>query len=604
MSDSVLGYDAPLPTKAKSDADDPIAKKVIDIINSSDKVYDPEYTVRDKLRIIKESIFDTQDPSNLIRRVLATTPFISFLKMFQQMQLPDMHLECAGVPENVRMTTQSMFEDALEMANWARVLTGTNGAQAHMIGYGDAFVSLNPSELYLEKGKGFPWTYRLEPTQRIKFQQNTAYLRNPGDERECRQIVFTREYDLAQAYADNPELEKNGAYGYLPTSKRDQMMSSLTEEQFESKEKSIIEIAQLVDLNKPLSAKVAGKDQFLFDEMENDDFPFLDTLGEPDFSLGQLVAYEKEQGMLNYGVLHAVYRLSIVLRIMDNQKYNWTISNSDPVRIVGIDGLSSDEFEARHDNAVLDRAAGKTPVIYTKDAEKISVNNLGTAEQGLINMANDAIANAEKQIKRLGIPLDSTTIDPNQKLGQTELEFESQTMAARTIQRQNADTYRILAMKLQQEITDNIKDDNDIKLRSTNKIRNRTGKLVPVPGVTVRNEFGQPEKIALTLGDLHKEFVTNFYKIRITGGVVNPRSYTRTVQDNMRNNLTMLAQMGDQRATKALADLAQSQMEADGIGFNLSDIPEGPQQPQAAQGGAPQAAPRPATPSVPTAPTL
>jgi len=569
MADS---YDAPIPAAKTGDSEKPIAQKIAEIIKDSDNLYATEYDIRETLRIVKESIFDTKDPTNLTRRVEAFMPYLAFLKMYQQFQLPDITLECAAVSPNKLATVQALFEDALEQSNWRNVLTGTNGAQAKMIGYGDAFPSFGRRPEYDELGTGFPFSYRLENTARIKFPKNAVKLWNPGDERECRQLVILREKDLDQAWEDDPILKRNGISGKI-LMEIDEKMNTQTDEQ-ENREERIVETAEFIDLNKRLSVKMSGATNFLHDEFKGDEFPHIDRNNQARFPMMHLVAYEREQGMLNFGLLHATYRFAIIIRILQNKKIEWTISNTNPVRIVALGDMSQTDFVGRHTDAIEDQKVGKTGVIYTKGSEKATIGHLGTPGNALINAANESIAEMEKNIQRLGVNIDDITIDTAEKLGQTELAFESQTAAARSIQKQNADEYQRGAEFLQDAIIMDIDDDNDVPLRAKNKIRDDSGNLVAVPGIPVENEDGVVETVSFTLGDLASELKANDYRIKISGGIVNPRTRIRRIERDLQRDLIMLANLGDQKAARALSDLTANKFESEGIPFRFDDVPE------------------------------
>ena len=522
--------DIEIPEPKKDDREDRKIGTFLKVITDSKTIYANHLNTLDTIQKQIISTFDVSDPTTTTKRLSSFILHQAIFKTKKQFKPLDFALRSSEASENERIITQSLLEDTMKRAKWNSVLTNDWGANDKQVAFGDAFISFGTNPV---KGV-FPFVYRNESISSLYFDKNAIMMRNPGGERECRRLVMGRVYSWDQAVEYYPELERIGTAGCLPEFEKLQKDPNYTNEQEDLARERKVEIGFGYDLDHKggVFTIFAGSTATILMSLEGDDYPFKFKDGTNYIPVVQRLCFANPEGMLNFGLGHALYKLDILERILLNKGVSYTIDNSNPMRVISVQGGSQAQFAKEYSNARRQQAAGELGIIYNKikqgEGDFKGITTLRT--EPIINEMNAVLEALNIIIQQFGINLRDIGTDPAKTATALELESEASTEFVRELQGRNAAEDEFAIRMIMDSIVQHIEDDDPTPLVATKKIRNGEGIEQEVSGVplkeegrTVRAPGGKAMTIGFTLGDLAKTLRAKTWDIQMNErtGVVN-----------------------------------------------------------------------------------
>ena len=575
----------------------PLAKDFLYIYQQHLEIYQGKLSERDTLDDERDSVSGTDNPTVTNKRTNSSLAHKITYNFLKQLSTPSFQIICGAMSETERLITQSLFEDVLEKAGWRNVLTNKKtGAQKEYISFGDAVIGFGSNN------KIFPFTYWNVDFNKIAVNSDANQFNSPGSEREVRKFVCVKEYQDTQFFAMYPQAEGKVTVGALPTVSQDGSLDNKTTESQKDVEKAKrIQVAYCYDLDYMggLYMIVAGKNSYVIKELAGKNYPFRDRDNNAIIPYDGLTCFTRTKGFVNYGILQIIYKLGEMHRVLTNMGITYTLSNSNPVRIVAT-SQSETEFAGAFSRAQQRAKDGKVPVMVNKDGKEFGgVTTLQT--NPIINEMNGILAALEKDLMQMGFNINDISTDTSKTLGALQLEVAAATSLVRYLQTENAPAYERLLQMLVQAIKERMVDDSEIILSCSASIRTSEGEINVggVPAVDEQGNLmkkGKNPKIARswTLEDL-KQMLIKYPEIdiEVTGGVQN----NPVLEDQFQRDMLALSDP----TSKASAMIKAARAKKMGMNYEESDFQPGsgmPQQPQQPAPQAPQSNPLSTLPNV------
>lgn len=513
------------------------------IMEEHHTAYQTQMAEREHLVREMEQAFDVSNPASSPHKLNASSLYFGVLRTVQQLRMPDWSLAGSGRQSSteLQIVTQ-LLQNLMDRAGYRHVWTEQN---LPMVQTGDAFMSVGMLEKRAEKG--FPFTYRAESTARIYFPREATRLRNPGHDREARQVVIVREYDTDQAMDLFPGMidhkEDAGPIsiaGALTGTYGGDKQPDAANRQENGKE--TVQVAELIDLNAQERVLLFGPKMKVGRVQKGKDFPYRHwQTNEPYINLMHRQFFRLQTGMLGRGLLHAVYKLAIVERMLKNMGITYELQNLNPVKIVNVRGMTEHELKMKHKEARESQAALQEGVIFANAEQGADVKTMRT--EPVIDELARVLQQIDRSFLDVGVNLQDLLTNPQKTAFAVEVEAVASTNLARYIQNQNSFAIEEAIGFAMNMVRQHVRDNDPTPLYVTQPVRVSSGRSVEVPGVTVQNEQGQSELVDLTLGDLAKNLREHEYRIVVhtNSGVVNPE-YLKNMK--RREALALASQLG------------------------------------------------------------
>lgn len=512
--------------------DDKIVMDFFKVIREFEESNEDHLQTVKSLREQKDKVADTDDPTKSNKRTNSSMLHKLTYKTLKQLDLPSFSMFASEASEPKRSLVQSLLESALKEAGWRKVLTGKkHGAQKEAYTTGDSIIGCgsNPDG-------HFPFTFWNQNIFKVFANIDATELRNPGSEQEVRKWVIVKEYQYEQAISSMPDLKGKVSLGCLPYQQADSGENRQTDEQEALKEARKFQIAYCYDLDyedpesgkKGLYCEIAGANGYKRKELVGDDYPFRNKYGDPELPYAHLIGFASEEGFFNQGIFQICYKLGEMHRVLTNMGITYTLSNSNPLRIVTTN-KSEDEFAGDVARAQRDAKDGKVPILINRDGKDFGgVSTL--ASNPIINEVNMILQLIEKDLMQMGFNVNDISTNTSKTLGALQLEVAASSELIKYLQKENAPAYEELLGLFIQYLVDREVDDSDIPLAAKTIIRGKDGSQNEVTGVPEVDDMGQPirddmgrPKISrgFTLEDLKTELRRYEWTIEVSGGVVN-----------------------------------------------------------------------------------
>lgn len=558
-------YDPPITPAKRNDLNDPIVVEARRLMSESQVLYVNEQQRREwMIELAEETAFEITDPSQTTRRIENQLMYIARQKTEQQLRVHDWSLECPQASENERAMVQAAFEEALDQGGFEETFKEGNSI---FLGTGDEFTSFGANQEWVENRTGFPFNYRNESIIHLFFPTSATRINSPGFAREARRMVRIWEGQWDTALKIYPWM-KDGQPGRIPEFQDNKNLDFKTNLQYGiENDARVTQVAEFIDLDRKISLFFGGGAGTKGPLAENDNFPYMDRFGITRFPISHRFCIRTRKGILNKGLFHALYKVSILDRILKNIGYGYEIQNLNGITVIPIDkGMSEAEMKQKHTEALDAQANLQQGVIFAK-GDIGQVTNL-RARDNIIQELQQALELLERDVSRWGININDVFTDPAKTLGALELETEAQTTFARFLQAQNVGAIQERIEMAQDWIIQHIDDDVDIPLVVKAKVRNARGELVEKQGVEVETEFGEKKTVNFTLGDLAQAFRRKDWKVVVhnNNAVVNPRVFERRLNARLANQLIGVG------AVEAALEVIEADASIDGRSLNLPQM--------------------------------
>lgn len=564
---------------------DPLAKDFLKVYYDYQNTYQYDLNQKRELEDIRDTVALTDNPTVSNKRTNTSLAHKITYNILKQLDIPNIKVVCGQMSEGERLLTQSLFEDALEKAGWRKTLTDRkNGAFKEYISTGDSIIGFgtNPS------GK-FPFTYWNCDFTKIAVNTEANQMFNPGSEKEVRKMIVVKEYQNSQLFSMWKDLEGKVTIGALPTIDANGLNAKETEMQKQITLAQRTEYAYAYDIDylaedgeRGLYMTFCGKNMYVHKNLSGKNYPWRDRDGNPTKPYGHLVCFTKVKGFVGYGILQIVYKLGEMHRTLTNMGITYTLSNTNPVRIVATT-QSESEFAGNFSRAQRRAKEGKVPIMVNKDGKEFG--GVSTLQSNpIINELNAVLALIEKDLMQMGFNLNDISTDTQKTLGALQLEVAASTSLVTYIQKENSHPLEVLLQMFVQALKERKKDDSDIKLACSASVRDFEGKLQEIGGVpevsptgAIVQKAGKPSVArSFNLQDLKEIFIKfDEIDIEVSGGVQN----NPVLEDQMLRDIIATSDPTSKASAMARGSRARRQ----GFNFRDEDFAPGGGMPQPAQ---------------------
>lgn len=554
-------------------------QKEVDLkmISAYTTLYADDFANREFLNFeADKGITDITNPASSVHKVANQILWIARNKLKQQMKLHTIAVKGGQAKAGKRTLIQAGWERFLFLSGYKKVFEDND----NLLGTGDQFISFGANPNYAENKKGFPFKVRSENITKVCFPTFVTALRNNGERTEARRMAIVRDYREKEALDLFPWLDEEDA-GELPTDLQenaDQRTSTSSEAKDEEGNKKF-EVAEIVDIDTEQRYFIGGKNAKVSPVIdEGDNFPYRTRHGEAYLNLIHRFCLKTSTGILNAGIYHSSFRISVLDRMLQNAGLTFELVNLNQIKIVR-SNVSSVDFAAKYKNALLAQQNLKEGVVYLKSDDKMEVSNLHNPP--VINEMFQCIELLERDLGRMGIKLDDAISDPAKTAFAIDKEFEARTNFVREIQKQNISEVQVFQDLVWDWMIQNVPDDCECDLGLVAKIRDFKGDMKEVSSAPVVDENGEKQFVPLTVGDLAKEARADNFIIEVNpeSGIVNPKSYLRNLRQY---RVGLLQQFG---VSDALIEEIAAIGKLDGEEIDVSFLKENLKKSAQAQGG-------------------
>ena len=547
------------------------------MISDYTNLYSDEFANRELLNFeADKGITDITNPATSTHKIANQILWIARNKLLQQMKLHTIALKGGTVKPAKRALIHAAWERFLFLAGYKKVFENND----NLLGTGDQFISFGANPDYAENKRGFPFRVRSENITKICFPTFTTALRNNGERTEARRVAIIRDYREKEALAVFPWLTEDDA-GELPNDlleNADQKQGALSENKDDEENKKF-QVAEIIDIDTEQRYFIGGataKVSPVIDEGEN--FPYRTRNGEAYLNLVHRYCLKTSTGILNAGIFHAAFRISVLDRMLQNAGLTFELVNMNRIKIIRSNVPSAD-FEKKYSDALLAQQNLREGVVYLKSDENIDVSSLDNPP--IVQELFQCVELLERDLGRMGIKLDDAVSDPAKTAFAIDKEFEARTDFVRSIQKRNVSEVQAFQDYAWDWMIQNVSDDCDVDLGVVARIRNKQGNMVEVSGAEITDENGEKQHTPFTAGDLAKVAREENFIIEINpeSGVVSPKSYQRNLRQY---RIKLLQQFG---ASDPLIEEILALGSLDGEEFDLDFLRENLKKAAAAQGG-------------------
>lgn len=575
-----------IPEPTASGFEDPDVKEALRICNEWATYNQAEFWRRDFLnREMDNSLRDTGSPlpnstqyptsktygaqKNSVYKLTTQVLYAVRQAVVRQLANHSFKLKGGAVADTYRAFVTQAYISALEKAGYDNVMTNND----QFVGAGDQFWSYYWNPEYVENNKGFPVKIKSTGISKIFLPTYATAFRNYDDDREARKgvrCIFRGQWEAAKKL--HPWIEEvGGTAGEIPIAVDQWFLNKQRRPECfgvnVTDENRLTEVFEFIDRDKKKSFMIAGRTAVKSPEvLEGDDFPYEGADEEAIFPMYVRKLIRPNYGMLGIGVLQATYRVAVIDRALQNIGVTYEMHNLNTIKIVALEDKveTVDGFSQKHRAALQAQLRGQEGVIFSR-----GVSGVGSLHAPpLINEMFAMIDLMEKNLGRLGFPIQLLNTDPNKTLGATEIEVENSTSEIRSIQRKNAGEIQAFLNDFLHWIAKNIDEDNNTPLHVSVPVRGIDGKIREIGGVRQADENGEERLVKITLGDLVKAQKKHQFYVEVNkaSGIVNPQYIQK---QKAREKYQIALQLG---SLEAAGEAAAEMFAQDGIDFDLNFI--------------------------------
>jgi len=356
---------------------------------------------------------------------------VALQKTLSKIKMLDWQAHATGVDEEIEhIVTQAL----INIAEKGGFIDALKTAMHNMALYGDAFI-----HIYIDKSEKYPIRFKCPDIDRVYIDPFASALRSNGGLRTADEVVIAYDNTLDSFESDFEDYpnSKKVAIGNLPGI--DEHGSFTEPDNYdEAVKNNSLQTGYYYKRSKKKFGIIAGgKATELLDS--NDDYPFTHN-GKPDFPLVHLKGWKKAEGFYHYALGHLLTTESRSQRRVQNWS-DWNMErNVKGLMMVDVPLGKAGEFWQKYRQANIALANGRDGIITME-------RGIGDNSQMQINkFASDPVSNElerfndrhDRQIKRLGIPLDEIDRSASESATQTLAEETRADLFAQEFMRSNA----------------------------------------------------------------------------------------------------------------------------------------------------------------------
>jgi len=529
------------------DKDNKAITNALEVIENN---YDVKNEVDSRNRAIQdlfEEGFIVKDPRGT-RKLSSKRLFQSVWKMAQRMKPLDFSIHRSSnlgdgkVPAEVmEKVVTGGVSTVMDEGGYISSLREKQGMFFNLLMYGDGFdyVGANPED-------GPPIVFNPVSTSNIYVDNYATGIRAKGWGRNATKVVAIFSYSWAEFVAMFPKMKSKAGLGRIPR-------QFIEEDELErekdfgvyNQEEDIIEVAYAYDINAKNYVVFAGQACTKILELKGDDYPFI-LNEEPYIPILQFLCFPASEGFFNYGVGNIIFDLAILSRRLLNMEIGHIEDNTYPIELVNVPQGEVTKFFQKLKLANEMRTAGKKGFVameYDPNApNQNAVNSQTLLTQNLFQEWQIMFDRLDRELQRLGIPLDE--IDRGATVTATQIlaEEESANATIKQIMEYNASESKFAVELTMQFIKEFISTDDETPLNMTTSVR--------LP------EGGELNTAGITMGMVADELNKNDYFVRVNARTgAYPSNVLRVAQ---LSRALQLATPGSPAQVQITGDIAKS----------------------------------------------
>lgn len=361
-----------------------------------------------KIKQMFKDSFNVAEPENKLEKIMSKKLFQMIFRVSSKIKVPDIAIHAHNTDEAIEHIISMGASTVLKNCGFDNTWRGKGGFLQNGALYGNTFTfhGRNP-----DPTDDKPMLFSVIPNDKVYVEENALELRGATEGRNCRKLIFIREYEKDEAYRLYPELKEAGVTGAL--NRYAQSDIDRSEESDRKEESEIVEVGEYFNLNTETWIKLAGSSSHMLDMKEGKEFPYKHKgrayipVSKWSFFQGVDSFYDEGLGTLFYDVIRLMERLT-----------NKQIINVEdgllPVSIWNIDKSNTARFIKQWKKKEKTIAKGKAPILINErsatnpNATDVSAQNIHI--QGDVAAWQFLGQILEQEFKRIGIDYDGANI--------------------------------------------------------------------------------------------------------------------------------------------------------------------------------------------------
>ena len=355
----------------KNNTDDPAVVSAMDLMFKSELVRNNKETEWSAIQDLFESGFSVSDPSGT-RKIESSLLFHAVRRTVEKMKPLDAQLHATGVDEDSEFITTQGVGTVLEEGGFVKALRDDFGVFYRMLLFGDAFVRVGA-----DTDNKYPIKFQNTSLLNVYVDPYANNMRSPTSEKDADELVAVYKYSWDDAIKIYPKIAEVATSGRITRINELEELDETIEQQLQTKDREI-EVAHYYNLSAKSYTVFAGVANSIIEQHEGDDYPFMKD-GKPFIPFLRFRCFPSSEGFYSNGIGHALYRLAVISRQLNNMALTYGEQNISPIRMINVPSGQQRIFFNRLVSAQRSQAEGKQGFI-------VNEYQLSDPNAGRINM--------------------------------------------------------------------------------------------------------------------------------------------------------------------------------------------------------------------------
>jgi len=475
-----LTLDPPKSMVGIDNRDDKAVSTALEVISRNWDIKNEQDRINKDIQQLFTNGFEVRNPTGN-RKITSKKLYQAIWRMASRMKPLDFTVQGVGRPESIERVVADAIWTTMDDGGYAEALRNKGGAFYNLLMYGDAFmyVGANPEQ-------GPPILFNPLSNTNIYVDNFATAIRAQGWGRNATKLVAIFSYSWPEFVSMYPEFKDKVDLGRIP---RELSTNEELERQKDFKyklEDELIEVAHFYDINYPNYTVFAGPSCTILEKHEKGDYPF-EMNKEPYIPILQYICWPSSEGFYNFGIGSMIYDLAIISRRLLNMEVAHIEDNTYPIELVNIPQGEASKFFNKLSLAHEMRASGKKGYVAMEydPMSPQSVSSQSLVTQNLVNEWQLAYDTLDREIKRMGIPLDEIDRQGNITATQILAEEENANALVKQIMEYNASESKFAVELTIDMIKEYITKNNKTPVNLSTTIRLDNGEDVVPDGITM-----------------------------------------------------------------------------------------------------------------------
>ena len=471
--------DPPKSMTGVDNKDDKAVSTALEVINRNWTTKNERDRINRDIQNLFEQGFEVRSP-NGPRKINSKKLYQAVWRMASRMKPLDFTMHGTGRGQAIERVVADGVATVMTEGGYAESLRNKGGAFYNLLMWGDGFLyaGANPKA-------GPPIVFMPVSNTNIYVDNFATAIRSQGWGRDASKLVAIFSYSWPEFVAMYPHMKNKVEMGRIPREFVGNEIERNKDYQY-NLEDEIIEVAHSYDTNYPNYTIFAGPSCSIVEKHEKEDNPFM-LNKEPYIPILQYMCWPSSEGFYNYGIGNMIYDLAILSRRLLNMEMAHIEDNTYPIELVNVPQGEASKFFNKLSLAHEMRANGKKGFVAMEydPTSPQTVNSQTLLTQSLVNEWQLAYDTLDREIKRMGIPLDEIDRQGNITATQILAEEENANALVKQIMEYNASESKFAVELTIDMIKEYVTKKDKTPINLSTSIRLDSGQELVPEGVTM-----------------------------------------------------------------------------------------------------------------------